>query len=104
MHALKVGLTSRLPGALTSQLREQFPAIEFAGPGLEAPFQTGDANVILGWPKPDFVRAAGSLKWIYYRSRHRHRRFPLTRRSAALLSPMRAALSLPQHRRTRPWR
>jgi phosphoglycerate dehydrogenase-like enzyme len=64
MDAPKVGLTFRLPAALVSQLREQFPAIEFAGPGIEAPFQTSEADVILGWPKPDFVRAAGALKWI----------------------------------------
>ncbi|MGD9923817.1 MAG: D-2-hydroxyacid dehydrogenase [Pseudorhodoplanes sp.] len=64
MDAPKVGLTFRLPTALVSQLREQFPAIGFAGPGLEAPFRTSEANVILGWPKPDFVQAATSLKWI----------------------------------------
>src|SRR6187399_2304444 len=64
MNAPKVGLTFRLPAPLLSQLREQFPTIGFAGPGLEAPFQTGQAEVILGWPKPDFVRAAASLKWI----------------------------------------
>lgn len=64
MDAPKVGLTFRLPAGLISQLHEQFPAIGFAGPGLEAPFQTGQADIILGWPKPDFVRSAPSLKWI----------------------------------------
>jgi phosphoglycerate dehydrogenase-like enzyme len=64
MDAPKVGLTFRLPGALVSRLREQFPAVGFAGPGLEAPFQTSEANVILGWPKPDFVRSAAALRWI----------------------------------------
>lgn len=64
MSAPKVGLTFRLPSPLVSRLREQFPAIGFAGPGLEAPFQTAQAEIILGWPKPDFVRAATSLKWI----------------------------------------
>jgi phosphoglycerate dehydrogenase-like enzyme len=60
----KIGLTFRLPGALVAQLREQFPALGFAGPGLDAPFDTSQADVLLGWPKPDFVRAAKSLKWI----------------------------------------
>ncbi|MET0677054.1 MAG: D-2-hydroxyacid dehydrogenase [Bradyrhizobium sp.] len=64
MDAPKVGLTFRLPGALVSRLRDQFPAAAFAGPGLDAPFQTADANVILGWPKPEFVRAAKELQWI----------------------------------------
>lgn len=64
MDSPKVGLTFRLPTELASRLREQFPAIGFAGPGLQATFQTSEADVILGWPKPDFVRAAASLKWI----------------------------------------
>lgn len=64
MDAPKVGLTFRLPIALMAQLREQFPAIGFAGPGLEAPFSTSEADVIMGWPKPDFVRTAPALKWI----------------------------------------
>lgn len=64
IDAPKVGLTFRLPGQLATQLREQFPAIGFAGPGLDAPFETSQAEILLGWPKPDFVRSAKSLKWI----------------------------------------
>jgi phosphoglycerate dehydrogenase-like enzyme len=60
----KVGLTFRLPGPLVAQLREEFPAVGFAGPGLDAHFETSQAEILLGWPKPDFVRAAKSLKWI----------------------------------------
>ena len=62
--APKVGLTFRLPSHLIARLREQFPEIGFAGPGLDAPFETIQAEVLLGWPRPEFVRAAKSLKWI----------------------------------------
>jgi phosphoglycerate dehydrogenase-like enzyme len=64
MHAPKVGLTFRLPAPLVAALREQFPAVAFVGPGLDAPTDTGEAEILLGWPKPDFVRAAKSLRWI----------------------------------------
>jgi phosphoglycerate dehydrogenase-like enzyme len=64
MYVPKVGLTFRLPGHLVAKLREQFPAIAFVGPGLGAPGDTSQAEVLLGWPKPDFVRAATSLRWI----------------------------------------
>lgn len=64
MHALKVGLTFRLPGHLVAKLREQFPAVGFAGPGLDPAAETSQAEVLLGWPKADFVRAAKSVRWI----------------------------------------
>ena len=65
MHALKVGLTFRLPGPLVEHLRERFPAVGFAGPGLDTTsFDTSHADILLGWPKADFVRTATALKWI----------------------------------------
>jgi phosphoglycerate dehydrogenase-like enzyme len=45
-------------------LRERFPGIEIAGPGLESGFTTADADVLLGWPKREQVRDTQSLKWI----------------------------------------
>ena len=59
--APRVGLTFRLSAAARrAALRERFPAVAFAGPGLEPPHGsiTSEAEVLLGWPKPDFVRAA----------------------------------------------
>jgi D-2-hydroxyacid dehydrogenase (NADP+) len=66
MEALpRIGLTFRLPPPLVAGLRERFPGLPVAGPGIEPPpFSTGEAEVLLGWPKADFVHGARQLKWI----------------------------------------
>src|SRR5215208_3717573 len=66
MSALpRIALTFRLPPPLVAGLRERFPGLAIAGPGIEPQmFNSGEAEVLLGWPKADFVRDAKSLKWI----------------------------------------
>jgi phosphoglycerate dehydrogenase-like enzyme len=61
----RIGLTFRLPPPLVASLRERFPGLAIAGPGIEPqPFDPGEAEVLLGWPKAELVRAAKALKWI----------------------------------------
>jgi D-2-hydroxyacid dehydrogenase (NADP+) len=61
----RIGLTFRLPPPLVAGLRARFPGLPVAGPGIEPqPFDTAEAEVLLGWPKADFVRDARALKWI----------------------------------------
>ncbi len=65
MNAPRVGLTFRLLPPLVARLRERFPAVAFVGPGLEPlSFDTSETEVLLGWPKPEFVRSAHMLKWL----------------------------------------
>jgi D-2-hydroxyacid dehydrogenase (NADP+) len=66
MSALpRIGLTFRLPPPLVADLRERFHGLVIAGPGIESQsFNTGDAEVLLGWPKADVVRDAKALQWI----------------------------------------
>jgi D-2-hydroxyacid dehydrogenase (NADP+) len=66
MSALpRIGLTFRLPSPLVAGLRERFPGLAIAGPGIEPQqFGPGEAEVLLGWPKADLVRDAKALKWI----------------------------------------
>jgi D-2-hydroxyacid dehydrogenase (NADP+) len=66
MSALpRIGLTFRLPPPLVAGLRERFPGLAIAGPGVEpVRFDSSEAEVLLGWPKADFVRDAKALKWI----------------------------------------
>lgn len=61
----RIGITFRLAPELVTRLVAAFPGLEVAGPGLApARFETADAQVLLGWPKPEFVRAAAGLKWL----------------------------------------